>query len=200
MLTLFHAPMSRSSRILWLLEELGASQVEVVYVTIARQDGSGGADPKNPHPDAKVPALVHDGVLITESIAIAAYLCDLFPDAGLVPAIGDPQRGAVLSWLAYYAGVMEPVMTAGFAGLGDNPAMQRTFRGRAEVDRRILAALEKGPHILGDRFTAADVFVASAGHFMRQLLPAGATVDAFLAHVGSRPALARARARDAAPT
>ena len=67
--TLFHAPRSRSSRIIWLLEELGADY-ELRITDIPRQDGTGAADPANPHPDKKVPALVDDGVLITESIAI----------------------------------------------------------------------------------------------------------------------------------
>jgi glutathione S-transferase len=98
MLTLYHAPQSRSSRILWLLEELGADY-ELVITDIPRQDGSGAADPRNPHPDQKLPALVHDGALITESIAIVQYLADLYPKVGLAPAIGDPLRGPYLTWL-----------------------------------------------------------------------------------------------------
>jgi glutathione S-transferase len=100
MLTLHHAPQSRSSRILWLLEELGADY-DIVYTNIPRMDGSGGPDPANPHPDKKVPALVHDGRLVTESVAIALYLTDLFPKAGMGPAVGGPDRGAYLTWLAY---------------------------------------------------------------------------------------------------
>ena len=73
MLTLFHSPQSRSTRFLWLLEELGA-EYEVEYVTIPRMDGSGAPDPKNPHPEKKVPALLHDGHLVTESVAVALYL------------------------------------------------------------------------------------------------------------------------------
>jgi glutathione S-transferase len=69
MLTPYHVPQSRFSRIVWLLEELGADY-ELLITDITRQDGSGAADPRKPHPDKKVPALVHDGVLITESIAI----------------------------------------------------------------------------------------------------------------------------------
>ena len=75
------------------------------------------SDPHNPHPDKKVPALVHDGTLVTESVAIIQYLTDQFPQAGLGPAIGDPRRGAYLTWLAYYAGVMEPVIAIEIGGL-----------------------------------------------------------------------------------
>ena len=129
MLTLHHAPRSRSSRIIWLLEELGAPY-QIRYTDIPRMTGSGAPDPANPPPDKKVPALVHDGTLITESAAIILYLTDLFPEAGLGPKLGDRQRGPYLAWLAYYAGVMEPVINLGANGLGAHAGMQRTFTNR----------------------------------------------------------------------
>lgn len=195
MLTLHHAPHSRSSRIVWLLEELGADYA-LKLTDIPRPDGKGAPDPVNPHPDKKVPALVDDGTLITESIAIVQYLTDKFPAANLGPRIGDPDRGRYLSWLAYYAGVIEPVVNLGFAGLGDNVALQRTFRDRAAMDRRILAALEAGPYILGEKFSGADILIASMGQFARTMLPAGDVVDSYLGRCNARPALARATAKD----
>jgi glutathione S-transferase len=198
MLTLFHAPQSRSSRMIWLAEELGAD-VAVRCVTIGRQDGSGGRDPSNPHPDGKVPALVHDGALVTESIAIAILLNDLHAGSPVAVPPDDPLRGPFLTWLAWYAGVVEPVLQFGFAGLGDNPVLRRTFRGRKEMDARIVAALERGAWLLGDRFSAADAILASAALWMRDLLPAGRATDEWLARCFARPALARAQARDAAP-
>jgi glutathione S-transferase len=170
MLTLYHAPQSRSSRFVWLLEELGADY-NIVYTTIPRRDGSGAADPGNPHPYKKVPALVHDGVLVTESAAIALYLTDLFPKAGIGPQVGDKDRGPYLSWLAYYAGVIEPVVNFQFLGLGDHEGLARTFRGRAEMDQHLLAALGKGPYVLGEKFSSADILVVSMGQFARELLP-----------------------------
>jgi glutathione S-transferase len=139
MLTLYHAPQSRSSRIVWLLEELGADYTLQIS-GIPRRDGTGGPDPANPHPDKKVPALVADGVLITESIAIVLYLTDAFPAAGVGPTAGDPQRGPYLSWLAYYAGVIEPVVNLEFAGLADNVPMQRAFRDVADGSSSAYAA------------------------------------------------------------
>lgn len=195
MLTLHHAPQSRSSRILWLLEELGAPY-EIKLTNIPRMDGSGGADANNPHPDKKVPALVHDGAVVTESIAIIQYLTDLFPEAGLAPKIGDPLRGAYLTWLAYYAGVMEPVLNLEFNGLKDHAGMRRTFTSRAAVDQRITEALKAGPYLLGERFSAVDVLIASMGQWARQMLPAGALMDEYLSRCGSRPAVARAMAKE----
>lgn len=196
MLTLHHAPRSRSSRIIWLLEELGATY-QIRYTNIPRMDGSGAADPANPHPDKKVPALVHEGTLITESAAIILYLTDLFPDAGLGPKLGDRQRGPYLAWLAYYAGVIEPVVNLEFAGLAAHPGMQRTFTSRAAVDQRILEALKSGPYILGDSFSGADILIGSMGQWSRAMLPTDPLVDAYLSRCNARPALARAGAKDA---
>jgi glutathione S-transferase len=198
MLRLHHAPRSRSSRILWLLQELGA-ECEIVYTNIARQDGSGDEDPANPHPDKKVPALVHNGVLITESSAIVLYLTDLFPDSGVGPKPGDPKRGEYLTWLFYYSGVIEPVATFEFAGLGDHPSLMRTFRGRAETDRRIMEALKHGPYLLGDKFSGADILIASMGAWARTMLPTGKLVDEYLARCNSRPALKASFAKDSPP-
>lgn len=195
MITLFHAPQSRSSRMIWLLEELGAPY-EIKITTIPRQDGSGGVDANNPHPDKKVPAIVDNGVLISESIAITTYLCDAYPQAGLAPKIGDPLRGPYLEWLAYYIGVMEPVMVAGFAGFSDNPAVVRTWRTPREVHARISAALEKSPYILGDKFSAVDVIIGSMGQWMRPALPPGEVVDNYLKRMAERPALQRANAKE----
>lgn len=199
MLTLVHAPQSRSSRIVWLLEELGQPYA-IDYVAIARADGSGGADPNNPHPDKKVPALIHDGAVITESAAVALYLTDLFPESKMGPALGDRARGAYLTWLAYYAGVIEPVVVAAFAGVGDHPAFLRTFRGRKEMDQRILKALDEAPYLLGESFSAADIFLATLGQYMRKAMPEGAAVDAYLERCTARPALARALQKDAPPS
>jgi glutathione S-transferase len=195
-LTLYHAPQSRSSRIIWLLEELGADY-EIRYVDIPRMDGSGSPDPANPHPDKKVPALVHDGMVVSESAAICLYLTDLHPQSDIGPQVGDPERGPYLSWLAYYAGVIEPVVTIEFAQLGDNAVLARTFRGRKEMHQRIVDALAARPYLLGDSFSAADLLIGSVGQWARQALPPGEPVDAYLGRLFGRPALARALAKDA---
>lgn len=197
MITLYHAPHSRSTRMLWLLEEIGAPY-EVVYVDIPRRDGTGAPDPANPHPDKKVPALAHDGALIYESAAIALYLTDLFPAAGVGAAIGDPLRGAYLTWLAYYAGVVEPNMILRYSGQG----WEQTAAGwgRPEtMNRLIIEALEAGPYLLGERFTAIDILIGSMGQWAREMLPPSAAIDAWITRLNARPACALALARDAKP-
>ncbi len=191
MLTLFHAPRSRSTRMIWLLEELGADY-EIRTVNIARQGGVGARDPANPHPHGQVPALVDDGALITESAAIALYLTDKFRKHPMGPAVGDPLRGPYLTWLAYYAGVLEPVVTArwsGKAGEAENAAYEI-------MDGQLKEALERGPWLLGDSFSAADIMFISLLQFARQMLPPHAVYDDWLARAQDRPALARALSKD----
>lgn len=199
MLTLHHAPRSRSSRIIWLLEELGAPY-EIKITDIPRQDGSGASDAENPHPDKKVPALVHDGAVITESVAIIQYLTDLFPQAGIAPKIGDPQRGAYLTWLAYYAGVIEPLVVMSVSELSEHPVLKRNFTSLDAMNRRLLDALKAGPYLLGDKFSAIDILIASLGQYARKALSPEPVVDEWLKRCASRPALARAMAKDEGKT
>ncbi len=192
MLTLFHAPRSRSTRFLWLLEELGAPyRIEKVDI-FRSMSGTGARDPRNPHPHGQVPALLDDGVLITESAAIALYLTDKFPTAGLGPMISDPHRGPYLSWLAYYAGVLEPAVTNLWKQRQDD---QDKAQYQA-LDERLRTTLEKQPWLLGEQFSAADILFVSLLQFARQMLPPHAVYDDWLARANARPALARALAKD----
>ena len=113
MITLFHRPKTRATRFIFLLEELEAPYT-VRTVTTRNRDGSGAADPANPHPHGKVPAIADDGVVVFESPAIALYLTDKFPANRLGPLNGDAQRGPYLSWLAYYGSVLEPALVSKF--------------------------------------------------------------------------------------
>lgn len=197
MLTLHHAPWSRSSRIVWLLEELGADY-EIRHTDIPRQDGTGARDPGNPHPDGKVPALMHDGALITESAAVALYLTDLYPDAEMAPRPGEPERGPYLTWLAWTAGEMEP---AYWGKIGGATETDPHIRARYDaVNARIFSALEHGPYLMGDRFTAIDVMVGASLGWGREHTPPSEALDAYLARLAERPANKRAAEKDGTPT
>lgn len=185
MITLFHSPCSRSTRIVALLKELDAlAAVEIEVVTIPRMDGTGGRDPRNPHPDGKVPLLVHDGAQVWESSAIIPYLTELFPQAGLGIPVGSPQRGSYLSWLAWYAGVVEPVLTLKAVGV-DYPAVARTFRTEAEIQARLSQALTDGPYLLGEHFTAADLLLHSPYAWFGK--PGVPVIDAWVERCMDRP-------------
>lgn len=191
MLTLFHAPRSRSTRMIWLLEELGVDY-EIRKVDIVRQGGVGRRDPANPHPHGQVPALLDDGILISESAAIALYLTDKFRETPVGPAVGDPLRGPYLSWLAYYAGVLEPVITNRWtqrANDADNAAYEI-------LCQRLRDALAAGPWLLGERFSAADILFISLLDFARQMLPDDVIFDDWVARARARPAYQRAQEKD----
>lgn len=196
MLTLFHAPWSRSGRMVWLLEEIGADY-EIRYCDILRRDGSGARDPANPHPDGKVPALAHDDVLVTESLAIALYLTDLFPGAELGAAVGSAERGAYLTWMAWVAGELEPALWSAMSGETESDAMAKARYDA--VIARLFDALERGPYLMGDRFTAVDVMVGSTLGWARAHAPASEALDAYLARLGERPGNGRAKEKDGTP-
>ena len=195
MLTLFHAPQSRSSRMVWLIEELGID-CEVRYCQIAVRNGQavGEVDPANPHPDGKVPALLHDDALITESAAIALYLADLFPEADLGAPLGSAERGPLLTWICWAVGELEPAIWSKMTGEADRDPLAKA-RYQAAVDR-LLEALWIGPYLLGERFTAADVMVGSSLAWARSFLPESPLLDAYAERLAQRPARIRADAKD----
>lgn len=189
MITLYHAPQSRSSRFIWLLEELGASYTIRPVSIFRAMTGAGEPDPTNPHPDKLVPAIVHDDALVTESVAIALYLTDALPDAGIGPVVGDPLRGAYLSWLAWYSAALEPAMFASFGNELDAAPMKK--RSYDMMVRRLEEALSAGPFLLGDRFSAADLLVSSAIAFGRRAFPESRLLDDYVERCRARPAAMR---------
>jgi len=197
MLTLIHAPQSRSSSILWLLEEIGAPY-EKRIVTIRRADGSGAFDPNNPHPHKKVPALLHNGECVTESGAIALYLSDLFPEAQLGPKTGAPNRGVFLSWLAYRSGVLEPAMMERRLG------QQHVYGAMGwaapdEAESLLNQHLADNAYFLGEQFSAVDVMLGGAINFMLmfKMMTETAVFRDYCARITARPAFQRMMQLDA---
>jgi glutathione S-transferase len=198
MITLVHAPRSRSSSFLWLLEEIG-EPYQIQYVSIRRGDGSGSLDASNPHPHGKVPVLISDTTVIFEQPAIALHLADKYPHADLGPRIEDPARGSFLTLLAYYSGVVEPSFTSKFLRV----AVPRGTAGWVDSDEVldfINARLGRQPYIVGEKFTAADVLYASAfALFMNSPLLEGKRTQQlqdYVARCTSRPARTRAASKD----
>jgi len=195
MITLYHRAKTRSSRFIFLLEELGVPYQLKLVTTRTREGGE--VDPANPHPHGKVPALSDDGVLVFESAAITLYLTDKYPKAGLGPVVGDPKRGPYLSWLAYYAGVLEPAILSKFMKM----EVPRGTAGWVPAEEAIAALaqqLSPGPFILGERFSGADVLFGTTFAMFGQnpLIPQSKVIREYAQRVVSRPAFARALARD----
>jgi glutathione S-transferase len=200
MITLYHAPHSRSSSILWLLEELGAPY-RVEITAIKRSGGEGApADEsyRRIHPHMKVPAIEHEGEIVFEQAAIALYLTDAFPQNGIGPRVGEKSRGAYVTWLAYYAGVIEPAFVSKFMNW---ELKARATIGWAPVDEvmaYINGKLSQGPYLLGERFSAIDIFVGGAFIlFMGSpLLPPTDLLTQYTERLKARPAYKTAQARE----
>ncbi|WP_291733435.1 glutathione S-transferase family protein [Leisingera sp. F5] len=187
--TLYHAPNSRSTSILVLIEEMGiADRIDVINVTVARQDGSGGPDPRNPHPEKKVPYLTDGADAVRERGAIVAFLTDQFPEAGLGRPVGHPKRGAFLSWLFYYQGVMEPVLVLDWAKI-DHPVLHATFRDLDAVFSRLSEALDGQRYLLGEDYSAVDLLLSSPFHWLPDAVPEQSSVQAWIRRCADRPAL-----------
>lgn len=196
MITLFHSPASRSSTIVWLLEELGVAY-DIVYCDIRRRSGQGAPDPKNVHPEKRVPALMHDGSLVTEQAAIGLYLTDAFPDAGLGRAVGTPERAAYLSWLAFFAGEADPVYNA--RALYGPRLDPMTLRDQGRVVGRVDAALAANPFLMGAALTAADIFMSGPFVWDPDLAPGNGRIQRWLERLSGRPAAKRAAGKDEPP-
>jgi glutathione S-transferase len=199
MITLYHSPMTRSSSIVWLLEELGVPY-ETKIVGFRKMDGTGARDPANPHPHGKVPALMDGGELVFEGSAIALYLTDKYREKKLGPAVGEPGRGEYLSWLAYRPGVMEPALLCRrfeikhvYGAMGWAPA--------AEVEEVLNAHLASRSYFLGDAFSAADIMLGGGLHFMlmAKLVAETPVLKAYTDRITDRPAFRKMMSESAKP-
>jgi glutathione S-transferase len=197
MITLFHHPRTRSSRFIFLLEELGCPYEIHRIANIRRPDGSGGVDPENPHPHGKSPALKDGETVVFESAAIALYLTDKFTQNGIGPLVGDAKRGGYVSWLAYYAGVMEPAWMSAYMKW-DIPRGTAGWVKTDEVMAFVNATLEQGPYILGEKFSAVDVLMATTFKMFlgSPLLAPTPLLEGYVKRVTDRPAFARAQAKE----
>lgn len=190
-------PMSRGRIVRWMLEELGRPyRTEVLeYGTTMKAPAYLAINPMG-----KVPAVSYRGVVVTECAAICAWLADAFPESGLAPAFDDPARGTWLRWLFFAAGPLEAAVTARSMGLlaPADKAMQAGYGSFDSVVDTLETAVATGPYILGDRFSAADVYVGSQiiWGLMFKTLPGRPAFQAYADRLSTRPAAVRAREID----
>lgn len=191
-------PMSRGRVVRWMLEEIGQP-----YRTVLLDYGTTmkSAEYLAINPMGKVPAIVHRGVAVTEVAAICAYLADAFPEAGLAPPPGDPLRGAYYRWLFFAAGPVEAAVSAKALGLLAPPEKAGTVGyGSFEqmLDTLETAATGSAPWLLGERFSAADVYLGSqiAWGLMFKTMPVRPTFEEYARRITARDAYRRAAALD----
>jgi glutathione S-transferase len=158
--TFYTNPMSRGRIVHWMLEE-AAAPYRLVRLEFGKREH------KSPeylaiNPMGKLPAIVHRGVAVTESAAICAYLADAFPAAKLAPAPNDPARGTYFRWLFFGAACVEAAIVDRRLNRPppDNPGVlgYGTYEETLDVLER---ALSPGPFVLGESFSAVDVYLAS---------------------------------------
>jgi glutathione S-transferase len=197
MMKLYWSPRSRSFTALWLMEETGQPYERVLTdITTGAQRAP---EYLAINPMGKVPAVKHGDALVTEQVAIFIYLADLFPQAGLAPQLGDPLRGPYLRWLAFYGSCFEPALVD--KAMKREPALPQMspYGDWDTMFETLLAQLRKGPNLLGERFTAADVLWGTALTWTTSfgVVP---TVPEILDYIGrwnARPSVARVKAKDA---
>jgi glutathione S-transferase len=179
-----------------MLEEIGAPY-ERVRVDLAH-GGQHSPDYHTINPMEKVPALEHEGALVAESGAILAFLADAFPQTGLAPPIGDPSRGRYLQWLFFSGSCVEPAIAQKFAKF-EMPESSAGWGSFDKVFGVLSEVLSASPYLLGAKFSAADLLIASDLHFTIdgfKLLAPRAEFSAYLERCRSRPAFLRAKAID----
>jgi len=192
MMKLYWCPRTRSFTALWLMEETGQPYERVL--TDISTGAQRNADYLKVNPMAKVPALQDGDATLAEAAAICAYVAERYPEAKLAPPVGDPLRAKYLYWLFFSPGCIEPAITQ----LATKLEMNSVAAGWGDAQRVIDvldAALQKGPWLLGENFSAADVMIGSGLNFgvrLFKMIPARPSFDAYIARCMARPAFQRA--------
>ena len=195
-ITLYYAPQTRATGTRVLLEELGAPyDLHVLNMKAGEQ--------RQPaylaiNPLGKVPAIRHGEALVTEQVAIYIYLADLFPQAGLTPALDDVRRGPYLRWIAYYGSSFEPAVIDRFMKREPGPATQSPYSDYDSMLGVLESQLSKGPYLLGERMTAADILwgIALGWTTMFGVVPKKDVFVRYSERITSRPASQRITAAD----
>jgi glutathione S-transferase len=191
-IVLYTNPMSRGRIVHYMLEEVGAPyRIEVLSFDKGEH--------KSPaylkvNPMGKVPAILHRGTVVTEAAAICTYLADAFPQAGLAPRPDDPARGTYLRWLFFGAGCVESaVVDRMFARPAPNRPGVLGYGSYDDVVKALELAIAPGPYILGERFSAADVYVGSqiGWGMMTKALEPRPSFQAYVGRITQRPAYKR---------
>ena len=196
-LTLYHAPNSRSGAARFLLEELGVPYE--LHVLNFKKNEQRAPAYLAVNPMGKVPAIRHGDALVTEQAAVLMYLADLFPQAGLAPALDDPLRGPYLRWMVYYGSCFEPAVTDKAMKREPAPPMMCPYGDYDTMLATVTGKLRAGDYLLGERFSAADVLWGTALTWMTmfKLVPDLPEILAYVERVKSRPAAQRAAQADA---
>ena len=156
----YHNPMSRGQIVHWMLEESGAAY-ETRIIDFATKEHKGPTFLAI-NPMGKIPAITYKGTVVTECAAICAFLADLFPKQNLAPAVELPQRGTYLRWMFFAAACLESaIYDKAFPRVATASAGTLGYGSYEDTIKTVEGALRPGPFLLGQQFTAADLYMAS---------------------------------------
>jgi glutathione S-transferase len=192
MMKLYWCPRTRSFSALWMMEEAGQPYERVLT------DISTGAQKKPDflavNPMGKVPALQDGDAALAEQSAICAYVAERYPDTKLAPPLGDARRAKYLYWLFFAPGCIEPAILQIATKVQISP-VQAGWGEATQVFDVLERAVDKGPWLLGEQFTAADVMIGSnlqAVIRMFKMVPSRPAFERYLDACAARPAFQRA--------
>jgi glutathione S-transferase len=196
-LVFYTNPQSRGRIIRWMLEEVGQPYKTEVLDYASTMKGSAYLAI---NPMGKVPALRHGDAVVTETAAICAYLADAFPQAKLAPPPGDRQRAPYYRWMFFAAGPVEAATSNKALNFVVPPGRERMI-GYGTFEQTMDAlegAVSKGKYLLGDNFSAADVYVGSAIGFglMFGTMEKRPAFEQYWQRLSVRPASSRAKELD----
>jgi glutathione S-transferase len=194
--TLYHSPQLRSSCALMFLEELKAPyQLHVLNMKMGEQRE---AEYLAVNPLGKVPAIRHQGQVVTEQVAIFIYLADAFPQMGLAPALDSPLRGPYLRWMVYYAACFEPGLMDRALKREPAPRVSSPYGDFESMLANVTDVIGKSPYLLGDRLSAADLLWGNGLRLgsMFKLLPDNPAITEYVTRITSRPSFARVAEMD----
>jgi glutathione S-transferase len=195
--TLFHSPNTRSAGALTLLQELNADyELQVLNLKANEQRG---VEYLAVNPLGKVPAVQHGAALITEQVAIFLYLADLYPEAQLAPAIGDPLRGPYLRWMVFYGSCFEPAIVDRAQKHEPAAPSMSPYGDYDTMLKAVTDQLAQGDYFLGDQFTALDILWGTALTWVTlfQLVPALPVIQAYIDRINARPSVIWVKQKDA---
>ncbi len=192
MIVIHHLNNSRSQRILWLLEELGAPY-EIKFYQRDAVTNLAPPELKAVHPLGKSPVMTDGDLTIAESGAIVDYIQRQHGDGRLAPATGTAAHEKYLEWLHYAegSGMLPLMITIYTTRLGDAAAPLKP-RIDSEIDNHlgyVNGALQGRDYLMGE-FTAADCqlsFVGEVGRAFGRLGP-HPNVAAWVERLHARPA------------
>jgi len=199
MITVHHLNQSRSTRVLWLLEEL-ETPYEVVKHERDPQTRLAPASLKAIHPLSKAPVIVDDNITLCESGAVMEYILDKYADQRLRPSADDKEYYAYLEWLHFAEGSLAlPVISTMLMGMeerGGKP-LDGYIQKELHLDfSYIEARLTEVDFFAGSRFSAADIMMSIVLSMANNLslLKAYPNTQAYLVRMHQRAAFQRAAA------